>query len=137
MPDEKWAFVGDFVIWNFPNAGNPQKVQRFPIEWAAALRDMAAHGPELLLPAHGLPIEGAERIGRVIGTIAGAFEHLVTEVVEMMNAGEVLDTIIHSVSPALVRRARVRHSGHLAPVRWLVGRCAEPPEALTGRGLRR
>jgi glyoxylase-like metal-dependent hydrolase (beta-lactamase superfamily II) len=98
MPDEKWAFVGDFVIWNFPNAGNPQKVQRFPIEWAAALRDMAAHGPELLLPAHGLPIEGSERIGRVLGTIAGALEHLVSEVVDMMNAGEVLDTIIHSVS---------------------------------------
>ena len=98
MPAERWAFVGDFVIWNFPNAGNPQKVQRFPIEWAAALRDMAAHGPELLLPAHGLPIEGAERIGRVLGTIAGALEHLVAEVVEMMNAGEVLDTIIHSVS---------------------------------------
>jgi glyoxylase-like metal-dependent hydrolase (beta-lactamase superfamily II) len=98
MPEEKWAFVGDFVIWNFPNAGNPQKVQRFPIEWAAALRDMAAHGPELLLPAHGLPIEGRERIELVLGTIAGALEHLVTEVVAMMNAGEVLDTIIHSVS---------------------------------------
>ncbi len=98
MPDEKWAFVGDFVIWNFPNAGNPQKVQRFPIEWAAALRDMAAHGPELLLPAHGLPIEGRERIGLVLGTIADALEHLVSEVVGMMNAGEVLDTIIHSVS---------------------------------------
>lgn len=98
MPDEKWAFVGDFVIWNFPNAGNPQKVQRYPVEWAAALRDMAAHGPELLLPAHGLPIEGRERIERVLGTIAGALEHLVSEVVGMMNAGEVLDTIIHSVS---------------------------------------
>lgn len=98
MPDEKWAFVGDFVIWNFPNAGNPQKVQRFPVEWAAALRDMAAHGPELLLPAHGLPIEGRERIERVLGTIAGALERLVSEVVDMMNAGEVLDTIIHSVS---------------------------------------
>jgi len=98
VPEEKWAFVGDFVIWNFPNAGNPQKVQRFPIEWAEALRDMAAHGPELLLPAHGLPIEGRERIGRVLDTIAGALEHLVSDVVDMMNAGEVLDTIIHSVS---------------------------------------
>ena len=99
-PDRKWAFVGDFVIWNFPNAGNPQKVQRFPIEWAAALRDMIAHGPELLLPAHGLPIEGRERIARVLGDIAGALERLVAEVVEMMNAGEVLDTIVHSVHVA-------------------------------------
>jgi len=98
MPEERWAFVGDFVIWNFPNAGNPQKVQRFPIEWAAALRDMAAHGPELLLPAHGLPIEGRERIDRVLTDIAGALEFLVDEVVAMMNAGEVLDTIVHSVT---------------------------------------
>ena len=50
--------TGDFVIWNFPNAGNPQKVQRYPIEWAAALRAMIAKEPELLLPAHGLPIAG-------------------------------------------------------------------------------
>ena len=96
-PERKWAFVGDFVIWNFPNAGNPQKVQRFPIEWAAALRDMIAHGPELLLPAHGLPIEGRDRIARVLDDIAGALERLVSEVVDMMNAGEVLDTIVHSV----------------------------------------
>jgi glyoxylase-like metal-dependent hydrolase (beta-lactamase superfamily II) len=96
-PQHKWAFVGDFVIWNFPNAGNPQKVQRFPIEWAAALRDMIAHGPELLLPAHGLPIEGRDRIAMVLGEIAGALERLVSEVVDMMNAGEVLDTIVHSV----------------------------------------
>ena len=96
-PERRWAFVGDFVIWNFPNAGNPQKVQRFPIEWAAALRDMIAHGPELLLPAHGLPIEGRERIARVLDDIAGALERLVVEVVDMMNAGEVLDTIVHSV----------------------------------------
>jgi glyoxylase-like metal-dependent hydrolase (beta-lactamase superfamily II) len=97
-PERKWAFVGDFVIWNFPNAGNPQKVQRFPIEWAAALRDMIDHGPELLLPAHGLPIEGGDRIARVLDDIAGALERLVTEVVDMMNAGEVLDTIVHSVN---------------------------------------
>jgi alkyl sulfatase BDS1-like metallo-beta-lactamase superfamily hydrolase len=97
IPERKWLFTGDFVIWNFPNAGNPQKVQRYPIEWAAALRAMAARGPELLLPAHGLPIEGSERISRVLVEIASALEHLVDEVVDMMNAGEVLDTIVHSV----------------------------------------
>lgn len=97
LPGEKWVFTGDFVIWNFPNAGNPQKVQRYPIEWAAALREMIARQPELLLPAHGLPIEGRERIARVLGDIAGALERLVAEVVEMMNAGELLDEIVHSV----------------------------------------
>ncbi|MEP6298645.1 MAG: MBL fold metallo-hydrolase, partial [Ilumatobacter sp.] len=100
MPEEKWMFAGDFVIWNFPNAGNPQKVQRYPLEWAAALRDMASRRPEILLPAHGLPVGGAERIEEMLTTIAGALEGLVADVVEMMNAGEVLDTIIHTVGVA-------------------------------------
>jgi len=98
MPEEKWMAVGDFVIWNFPNAGNPQKVQRFPIEWAAALREMIAKEPELLLPAHGLPIEGRVRIAGVLDDIATALELIVREVIDMMNAGEVLDTIVHSVT---------------------------------------
>jgi alkyl sulfatase BDS1-like metallo-beta-lactamase superfamily hydrolase len=89
--------TGDFIIWNFPNAGNPQKVQRWPIEWAAALRRMIAQEPELLLPAHGLPIEGKARIARVLDEIATALENLVREVLQLMNAGETLDTIIHAV----------------------------------------
>ena len=97
FPEKKWIATGDFVIWNFPNAGNPQKVQRFPIEWAAALRAMIAKGPELMLPAHGLPIAGKERIARVLDEIATALEYLVKNTVEMMNAGETLNTIIHTV----------------------------------------
>ena len=97
LPEKKWIFTGDFIIWNYPNAGNPQKVQRYALEWAQALRKMIAQGPELLVPAHGLPIEGKERIARVLDDIASSLESLVTEVVAMMNAGETLDTIIHKV----------------------------------------
>ena len=46
-PERKWAFVGDFVIWNFPNAGNPQKVLRYPVEGAAALRGLGFPGAYL------------------------------------------------------------------------------------------
>lgn len=97
IPEKKWVFTGDFLIWNFPNAGNPQKVQRYPIEWAQALRDIAACEPELLLPAHGLPIHGSQRIARVLHEIADVLEQLVRDVIEMMNNGERLNTIIHSV----------------------------------------
>ena len=97
MPERRWLMSGDFVIWNFPNAGNPQKVQRYPIEWAAALRRMIAQGPEMLLPAHGLPIAGAARITRVLDDIATALENLVEEVIAMMNGGATLDTILHTV----------------------------------------
>lgn len=97
FPEKKWVATGDFVIWNFPNAGNPQKVQRFPIEWAQALRAIIAKKPELLLPAHGLPIAGKERIARVLDEIATALEDLVRDVLHMMNEGESLNNIIHTV----------------------------------------
>jgi alkyl sulfatase BDS1-like metallo-beta-lactamase superfamily hydrolase len=97
MPDKKWLFAGDFVIWNYPNAGNPQKVQRYALEWAQALRRMIDQGPELLVPAHGLPIEGKARIAAVLDTIASSLETVVAQVLEMMNAGETLDSIIHTV----------------------------------------
>ncbi|MGA1260326.1 MAG: alkyl sulfatase dimerization domain-containing protein, partial [Ilumatobacteraceae bacterium] len=97
FPEKKWIVTGDFIIWNFPNAGNPQKVQRYAAEWARALRRMVAMGPELLLPAHGLPIVGKERIAMVLGDIAGALESLVTQVIHLMNDGATLDTIVHTV----------------------------------------
>jgi alkyl sulfatase BDS1-like metallo-beta-lactamase superfamily hydrolase len=98
LPEARAILAGDFLTWVFPNAGNPQKVQRFPREWAVALRAMAAKEPELFLPAHGLPIGGRERIARVLDEVAGALESLVERTLEMMNAGERLDTIVHSVT---------------------------------------
>jgi alkyl sulfatase BDS1-like metallo-beta-lactamase superfamily hydrolase len=104
--DHTWAWIpkhraicaGDFFIWNFPNAGNPQKVQRYPAEWARALRSMADQGAELFLPAHGLPIGGRERIRRVLTEVADALEHLVRETLALMNQGARLNDILHSVA---------------------------------------
>jgi alkyl sulfatase BDS1-like metallo-beta-lactamase superfamily hydrolase len=98
IPRHKAICAGDFFIWNFPNAGNPQKVQRYPAEWARAIRAMSEQGAELFLPAHGLPIDGAARIRRVLTEVAEALEHLVRETLTMMNAGARLNDILHSVS---------------------------------------
>ncbi|HVX18268.1 MAG TPA: alkyl sulfatase dimerization domain-containing protein [Acidimicrobiales bacterium] len=97
LPDHKAICAGDFLIWNFPNAGNPQKVQRFPDEWAAALRDMVARGPELFLPAHGLPIGGAERIRAVLTDVADTLDTVVDQTLALMNDGADLDEVIHTV----------------------------------------
>jgi len=100
LPERRILCAGDFFIWNFPNAGNPQKVQRFPVEWARALREMSALGAELFVPAHGLPIEGAERIRRVLDEVAGALEHVTRRTLEMMNEGLPLDAIVQEVRVA-------------------------------------
>ncbi len=98
IPSQKAICAGDQFIWNFPNCGNPQKVQRYPLEWAQSLRDMAAREAELFLPAHGLPIAGPERIANCLDTVATTLEVLVAQVVEAMNTGAGLDEIVHSVS---------------------------------------
>ena len=97
LDSHRAVFAGDLFIWNFPNAGNPQKVQRFAGDWATALRAMIAKEPELLLPAHGLPVAGAERVAAVLDNAAGALESLVEQTVALMNEGATLDTILHTV----------------------------------------
>lgn len=100
IPDHKAVCAGDFFIWNFPNAGNPQKAQRYPLEWARALRDIAARNPALFLPAHGLPIAGVERICGVLLEVAETLERLVGDTLALMNEGARLNDIVHSVRVA-------------------------------------
>lgn len=90
-------FVGDFLIWNFPNCGNPQKVLRFPLEWAQAMRKMAATNPELVGPAHGLPVSTGARSQKVLLSVAEALESLVSQVIELLNADARLEDAIHTV----------------------------------------
>ena len=103
---------GDLFIWVFPNAGNPQKVQRYPDDWAVALRKMAVLGPELFVPAHGLPIVGTDRISMVLDEAASALEFLVAGVLESMNAGMELEAIVEQVKLP----AEVLEKPYLTPV---------------------
>ncbi|MGF1466439.1 MAG: alkyl sulfatase dimerization domain-containing protein [Sandaracinaceae bacterium] len=99
VPSHRAIVAGDFVTWVFPNAGNPQKVQRYPAEWARALRTMAGLEADLLLPAHGLPVGGAARIRQLLGDLATVLEHLVEGTLTAMNAGATLNDVIHDVQP--------------------------------------
>ncbi len=105
--DATWVFAadrrvlctGDLFVWVAPNAGNPQKVQRYAGEWAEALRAMASCEPEVLLPGHGPPIVGAERVQQALGETATYLETLERETVARMNEGASLDRIVNEVAP--------------------------------------
>jgi glyoxylase-like metal-dependent hydrolase (beta-lactamase superfamily II) len=97
-PDAKVLCCGDLFIWASPNAGNPQKVQRYPVEWAAALRAMLDLGAEWLLPGHGFLVQGADRVRQALTDTAELLESLVDQTLAMMNAGARLDEIVHSVA---------------------------------------
>jgi alkyl sulfatase BDS1-like metallo-beta-lactamase superfamily hydrolase len=99
VPSRNTICCGDLFIWAVPNAGNPQKVQRYPREWSHALRQMAELGAERLLPGHGLPVIGAERVRTALEDSAALLESLVEQTLALMNEGATLDQIIHSVKP--------------------------------------
>ena len=97
VPSRKTLCCGDMFIWASPNAGNPQKVQRYPKDWAHGLREMVSLGAEVMLPGHGLPIVGADRIRQALSDAADLLDHLHDETVRMMNEGARLDDIVHTV----------------------------------------
>jgi alkyl sulfatase BDS1-like metallo-beta-lactamase superfamily hydrolase len=110
LPELGALCTGDLFIWASPNCGNPQKVQRYPREWAIALREMDALGAELLLPGHGWPIAGAGRVHQALTDTADLLDHLVDETLALMNQGARLDDIVHTVrAPAeLLERPYLR-----------------------------
>ena len=103
--DHSWIYLpgsgvlctGDLFIYAIPNAGNPQKVQRYAAEWASGLEEMAALAPKVLLPGHGFPIIGADRVREALLNTAQLLEYLDTRTVALMNEGASLDRILHEV----------------------------------------
>ncbi len=110
LPERKTIYTGDLFIWASPNCGNPQKVQRYPREWAEALRKMQKLGAERLLPGHGPPILGSDRVHQALGDVAELLESLLEQTLAMMNQGAKLDDILHSVKvpEALIARPYLR-----------------------------
>lgn len=98
IPERRVLCTGDLFIWCMPNVGNPQKVERYAREWAVALRTMAMLGAEVLLPGHGLPIAGSDRIHTVLTDTADLLDSLVEQTLVLMNAGVTLDEILHTVT---------------------------------------
>ena len=111
-PARRILFTGDLFFWVAPNAGNPQKVQRYAADWAAALREMASRDAEVLIPGHGAPIFGADRVRAALGDTAEWLEVLVRETLARMNAGASLATILAEVRPP----ARLAERPYLQPV---------------------
>ena len=98
VPERRILHPGDLFIWSVPNAGNPQKVQRYVGEWAVALRRMAALKPEVLVPGHGLPILGTDRVQVALSDTAEFLESIESQVLALMENGCALDEVLHNVS---------------------------------------
>jgi alkyl sulfatase BDS1-like metallo-beta-lactamase superfamily hydrolase len=112
IPELRLLHPGDLFIWAVPNAGNPQKVQRYLSDWGAALREMAALEPEILLSGHGLPIFGRDRIVQALCDTAELLESIEDQTLAIMNQGKNLDVCLHEVEVP----AHLRDRPYLRPV---------------------
>lgn len=100
-PDRGVLCPGDLIIWGVPNAGNPQKVQRYPGDWAGALRAMAACEARSLAPGHGGPvIDDPTLVARILTETASYLETLVDRTIAALEAGSPPHVdIVRSVEP--------------------------------------
>jgi len=99
IPQRKLLCTGDFIIWASPNAGNPQKAQRYAREWSEALRAMAKTGAETLIPGHGVPVFGSMRVRQVLLDTAEYLRSLYEQTIALMNTGAALDELLKQVEP--------------------------------------
>ena len=53
LPGPRVIVGGDFIVSSLPNAGTPFRVQRYVLEWAEALEEMAALEPAAIISGHG------------------------------------------------------------------------------------
>ena len=96
MPKHRYAFVGDFFIWNAPNAGNPQKVQRFPEEWASAAAKILSLNPSIVFCGHGPPLIGEARVQEAFSNQKKLLDEICHHALNGINSGKSLGEIMRT-----------------------------------------
>ena len=148
IPERRTACVGDLFLWSCPNIGNPFKVQRYEVEWAAALEAVAAEAPVAMAPGHGPGLVGEGAVREACLDTARSLRWLHDEVVRRLNAGmwpaEILrevtalppDLADQALSGPYVRLPHLRRARDTSPLSRLVRRQPGAPLSLSRGGDR-
>ena len=151
LPEQRVLCCGDLFIWASPNAGNPQKVQRYPVEWADGpprdagplrLPRRRARGPPArprLSGGGGRPGPPGPRRHRRAARVAGGPDPRPHEQRGPPRRGHPHRHPAGppdgaALPPTGLRRARVHRPDRVAPLRGLVGRQSGHPQAGPGAG---
>jgi glyoxylase-like metal-dependent hydrolase (beta-lactamase superfamily II) len=98
MPEEKALCIADDFYSSFPNLytlrGTPP---RPALEYAAAVDKAISLEPEYLLPGHGEPVIGRERIKKMLTIYRDAILYVHNETVKGMNAGKDVFTLMREI----------------------------------------
>ena len=95
VPDARVIVGGDFIVSSMPNAGTPFRVQRYVLEWAEALEEMAGMEPAAVVSGHGDVFTDAAT--EMLLTTSRALRWLDGEVVRRINDGQWQEQIVAEV----------------------------------------
>lgn len=97
LPDCRLLWGGPAVVPCFPNVGSPMRSLRDPVRWVATLERLRELRPEILVFEFGPVLEGADHIDAWFGSVIAALTWVREEVVERLNAGMLVDDIVHDL----------------------------------------
>jgi alkyl sulfatase BDS1-like metallo-beta-lactamase superfamily hydrolase len=98
IPKYKAAFVGDNIYDSFPNIYTLRGTQpRWPLEYIASLDKVLALKPALVLPSHGLPIQGADKVAERLTKYRNAIRYVHDATVKGMNDGKDVYTLMREI----------------------------------------
>jgi len=114
VPERKLAMIGDLLIGGCPNTGNPLKEQRYTLEWAEALEEIADKNPDFIIAGLGV-LRGSLTRERCQKT-AKFLRHIHNEVVRLLNEKYWIEDILE----------KVKIPEEMASDPWLAGNYGHP-----------
>ena len=98
LPQIKAAFVGDNFYASFPNMYTLRGTRpRWALDYIHSLDKVLSLKPEILLPSHGDPITGAEKVAAALMRYRDAIQYVHDETVRGMNAGKDVFTLMRDI----------------------------------------
>ena len=98
LPDKKIAFVGDNYYASFPNLYTLRGTKpRWALDYVHSLDKVLAWKPEIVVPAHGMPIRGAENVQKRLTRYRDAIQYVHDAVVQGMNDGKDVYTLMREI----------------------------------------
>jgi len=97
LPDRKILFCGDNYYMAFPNLYAIRGSYRPVLRWIAAIDKMRDLEPDFLVPSHGYPLIGAERISTVLTAYRDAIQYIHDAVIRGANDGKTPDELIEEI----------------------------------------
>ncbi len=98
VPRYKAAFVGDNYYESFPNIYTLRGTQpRWALDYVASLDKILALEPELVLPSHGIPVVGRQKIVERLTRYRNAILYVHDATVKGMNDGKDVFTLMREI----------------------------------------